>query len=155
MQTEQSWFFFPFLYIQRKRTSIDLSVPMNKVPTPFMNSPSLLVEPIVGRPFEWTSMDANGATVYTAVGLPIGLSINAATGRISGTPSEHGQSTVLVTATNISGDGTLTLNVRVQWPEATFQEIMTVILIVIGCVVPVGLMMAFVVFATRQRTEIH
>jgi len=51
------------------------------------------------------SSDTGGVPVtYTATGLPAGMSINSATGLISGTPSSAGSSTVTVTATDSSGN---------------------------------------------------
>src|SRR5579862_6081501 len=50
------------------------------------------------------SDSASGQTLtYTATGLPAGLSINSATGLISGTPTTAGTSTVTVTATDTTG----------------------------------------------------
>ncbi|MGE5134460.1 MAG: putative Ig domain-containing protein [Gemmatimonadota bacterium] len=48
--------------------------------------------------------DSAGRTLsYSAAGLPAGLSINAASGLISGTPATAGSSTVTVTATDTAG----------------------------------------------------
>ena len=50
------------------------------------------------------SDSASGQTLtYSATGLPAGLSINSATGLISGTPSTAGTSSVTVTATDTTG----------------------------------------------------
>ncbi len=46
---------------------------------------------------------AGGTLSYSAAGLPAGLSINATTGLISGTPTTAGTSTVTVTATDSTG----------------------------------------------------
>ncbi len=60
---------------------------------------------------------------YGATGLPAGLTVNSATGLISGTPTAAGTSTVTVSATNSGGTGnaTLTLTVNSAAPVASFS----------------------------------
>ena len=50
-----------------------------------------------------TDSDPAQTLTYSATGLPAGLSINATTGLISGTPTTAGTSTVTVTATDTTG----------------------------------------------------
>ena len=67
------------------------------------------------------SDSASGQTLaYTASGLPAGLSINAATGLISGTPTTAGTSSVTVTATDTTGaKGTATFTWTVSTGAGT------------------------------------
>ncbi len=53
---------------------------------------------------------------YSATGLPAGLSINAATGLISGTPTVAGNSAVTVNASNSKGSATIAFTLRVAAP---------------------------------------
>jgi len=68
----------------------------------------------VGAAFPIYTIGATGGpTSYTATGLPAGLTINPATGAISGTPTAPGVSVVTVTATNGTGSGTATVTITV------------------------------------------
>ncbi|TRX03699.1 LamG-like jellyroll fold domain-containing protein [Flavobacterium gawalongense] len=68
----------------------------------------------INTAFSYT-INANASpSSYSASGLPAGLSINTATGLISGTPTTMGQSVVTLGATNASGTGTATLILNVN-----------------------------------------
>jgi PKD repeat protein len=73
----------------------------------------------VGQAFTYQTSTLNTPTGFAATGLPKGLSIDATSGQITGTPTDPGTSTVQLTATNAQGTGTsvLTLNVDTPLPE--------------------------------------
>jgi autotransporter-associated beta strand protein len=67
----------------------------------------------VGSLFNHTITASGSPTAYSAGGLPAGLSIDGATGVISGTPAAIGQSEITIHATNANGTGTATLILNV------------------------------------------
>jgi PKD repeat protein len=67
----------------------------------------------VGSPFSYTIAGTNTPTSFSATPLPAGLSVNATTGVISGTPSAAGSTTVTLTATNAGGSDTKTLTITI------------------------------------------
>lgn len=71
----------------------------------------------LGSPFNYTITASGSPTSYTATPLPAGLSIVAATGVISGTPTAVGTTSVLLGATNATGTGTATLSTTVAAPS--------------------------------------
>jgi hypothetical protein len=85
--------------------------------TPVITSPvsgSTLPTGTVSQSYS-TTITATGmpAPTFTASGLPAGLSIDANTGVISGTPATAGSFAVTVTATNAAGDDTATYTLPV------------------------------------------
>ncbi|MDQ8180994.1 malectin domain-containing carbohydrate-binding protein [Pelagicoccus sp. SDUM812005] len=62
-----------------------------------------------GSPFSYSILASDTPTSYAATGLPAGLSIDPASGEISGTPSETGSFTIELTASNEYGSGIATL----------------------------------------------
>ena len=77
-----------------------------------------------GELFSFRVTASNGATNFSASGLPAGLSINALTGVISGVPGQSSQSVVSLGASNAAGTGTATLTVTInsaliQTPQIT------------------------------------
>jgi hypothetical protein len=66
-----------------------------------------------GSAFSYQIVASNKPASYAAAGLPAGLSVNTATGLISGTPTTAGTSTVSVSATNSSGTGNATLTLTI------------------------------------------
>ncbi|WP_320813990.1 choice-of-anchor D domain-containing protein [Flavobacterium sp.] len=80
----------------------------NGVSAPVITS-SLTASGNQGLPFTYTITATNTPTSYNATGLPAGLTINTATGVISGTPSVMGSFNVTITATNAAGSDNQTL----------------------------------------------
>ncbi len=67
----------------------------------------------VGVPLSF-SLDASGATSYSATGLPAGITLNPSTGLLGGTPGATGVWPVLVAATNAAGTTQVTLTLTVD-----------------------------------------
>lgn len=74
----------------------------------------------VNQPFSFTATASNSANVATtfALGtnsgpLPPGLSLNANTGVISGTPTQAGEYQVAIVSTNANGTGSSVLNIQI------------------------------------------
>lgn len=68
---------------------------------------------VVGQSFEFQIVAPGTTNGYAANGLPAGLSVDPASGRISGTPATSGHFSVQLSAHNVwgTGTGTLTLDV--------------------------------------------
>jgi uncharacterized repeat protein (TIGR01451 family) len=70
----------------------------------------------VGVAFSYQITATNSPTSYNATGLPAGLSVNTASGLISGTPSAGGTSNVTLSATSAGVTGTATLVLTINPP---------------------------------------
>ena len=67
-----------------------------------------------GAPLSFQIVATNGPTAFSATGLPAGLSLNATTGLLSGTPAVAGTSNVTLSVTNPGGTITATLALSVR-----------------------------------------
>lgn len=99
-----------------------LTLTINPAPAaePVINSPAV-ASGKVGTSFTYRMTASNSPTSYAATGrLPAGLSVNTATGAISGLPEEEGEFSVNISATNSAGTGTasLTLTIAAATPVA-------------------------------------
>jgi len=83
------------------------------VTAPAITSPTT-ASGTMGNAFSYQITATNSATIYTASGLPAGLTVNAGTGLISGTPAGAGTSIVTLGATNSGGTGNATLALTVN-----------------------------------------
>lgn len=79
---------------------------------PVITSP-LAASAYVGLPFSYAIRASRSPTAYNATGLPAGLSVNTSTGVISGLATTNGTYPVAISATNIVGTTTATLNLTV------------------------------------------
>src|SRR5438046_1475133 len=82
-------------------------------PTPVITSTGTATGQ-VGVAFSYQITASNSPTSFNATGLPAGLSINTATGLISGTPTTAATSSVSLSATNAGGTGTMTLTLTIN-----------------------------------------
>jgi uncharacterized protein YhjY with autotransporter beta-barrel domain len=78
-----------------------------------------IVTGVSGVPFSYAVQATGGATAFTASGLPPGLSIDAASGIISGTPTTGGTYNVTLGVTNAAGTTTLSLTIVITFPLPT------------------------------------
>jgi hyaluronate lyase len=81
-------------------------------PVPVITSNANMVG-INGKPLSFQVAADNSPTLYGAIGLPAGLSINTATGVISGSPTENGTFISTLSASNSAGTGYANLTITV------------------------------------------
>ena len=76
---------------------------------------NLSVSGTQGTAFTYQIAASNTPTSYAATDLPAGLSVDATTGLISGTPTDSGYDYVTISATNASGTASATLNINLSY----------------------------------------
>jgi hyaluronate lyase len=105
-----------------KSTSVQQILTVTQV-TPGITSTSGATA-VRGLPFRYQITANRDATGYGATGLPSGLTVDAVTGKISGTATVSGSFSVTLSAQNSAGTGTSTLNLNVVEPYVyeTFES---------------------------------
>ena len=95
-------------------SSVSITVPLTG-PIPVVNSP-LSYDWITagGIPFSYQITALNSPTSYAAIGLPVGVSIDASNGLITGVPLATGTFYATVEATNSNGTGSLVITITVS-----------------------------------------
>src|SRR5213079_1356929 len=90
-----------------------LTITISPPPPPVITSAGTATG-TVSVAFSYQIVASNCPTSYDATGLPPGLSVDTATGLISGTPTTAGTYSVTISATNSSGTGTKTLVITIN-----------------------------------------
>jgi len=124
-----------------------LAVKYTPIAQPIITSPTT-ASGITGSAFSYTITAGDSPTSFNATGLPSGLSINATTGVISGTPTAPGTSTVTIGATNAGGTGTATLTLTVT----SIQPVITSPTTATG---PIGVAFNYTIEASNVPTSFN
>jgi subtilase family serine protease len=89
-------------------------------PAPVIISP-LTATAITGQPFTYQIVAVNNPTSYGQLNLPAGLTLNDATGLISGTATITGSTSVQIEAANSGGTGNASLVLTVETPYQAWR----------------------------------
>ena len=103
--------------------SATLSLTISESP-PVITSPGT-ASGQTGSPFSYQITATNGTTGFSATGLPPGLTLNATSGLISGTPTSAGTFNATMTATNGSGSDTDPLVITITLGPPTITSAST------------------------------
>jgi hypothetical protein len=79
---------------------------------------------VLGQSFTYQITATNGPTDFGASGLPAGLSVNTASGLISGAPTKMGSFDIALTAANASGTGAAALTLKIS-PQPISAPVIT------------------------------
>jgi hypothetical protein len=88
-----------------------------QLPFPVITSPPT-ADGLVNAAFNYTIQSANVATVFGVTALPGGLTVNSATGAITGTPTNAGVYPVTISAANTTGQTTSNLTIVIYSSNA-------------------------------------
>ena len=97
-------------------------------PSPVPSIPDQSFSGTVGTLFSQQVSVTGTPTSWSATGLPPGLSINTATGLITGTPTATGTSLATVTATNVHGSDSQAIGFTVAVANATINATVGVVI---------------------------
>jgi uncharacterized repeat protein (TIGR03803 family) len=88
-----------------------ISIPSTATPVAITSSTT--ATGVLNTPFSYTITGSNSPTSFAAIGLPSGLTLNASTGVITGSPAAAGTYAVTIIAENPLSTGTATLGLTV------------------------------------------
>ena len=107
-----TYFYVTNYYGTSSYTYITFPIAASQTTAPTLTSPAGATG-TVGTAFTYTVAANDATAALAATGLPTGLSFNAVTGVISGTPAASGTFSIPLTATNSVGQGNATLTLAV------------------------------------------